>query len=475
MAEPAPQPPVQNAKPIPPLTFLGKGSYGCAIKPALPNMNNSGQWVQYPDNITKVFFDEKQGKNAVEKQKKIKNILQDDLHRINTYKVNNYTIGNIDPIVRNQCFGSDPRKYPQKLFTVRLPDLGKDMVHRSEPLLKKYRDINIKIIIEQMNKLIHQVKSYFDAGYIHGDLRETNIMINPENGQMALIDFDWFDQDKEFFRKYYSHLGFYNNPPETLMMPILILAYNQAKYPENLINIFSTFVNNELLNPSSKITKYFLAQNRMKFRGEHYINDMFNGDKLVSIFYYAILKLRSFYVSEIGDTVVTEDQKTFLKWAFIKMIESTFDGFGLGFTLLEFVSNVYGRVMFYPNLESNRKIRIDHLEKERLTNGGKKYTHDEIVLLSDALYTYIHNVLHPMAEDYVVYKDNPVRLSIWDAAARSQAIVDKLNELGVNSDKKELNRISLLASYGLPFSGGKKKTRKNIRRKKRKFAKTRKN
>jgi hypothetical protein len=459
----------RKRKPVPPLTFLGRGSYGCAIKPALPNLNNSGNWVQYPDNITKIFFDEKQGKNAVKSQTKIKNILQNDQHRINTYKVNNYDINNIDYQTRVQCFGNDPWKYPSKIYPVRLPDLGIDMGRFTEPLLKKYRDINIKKIIEQMNKIINQVKTINNSGYIHGDLREPNIMINPQTGDMTLIDFDWFHEKQEFFQKYFPSLGFYNNPPETLMMPVIILFYNQSKFPEYLHQVIKTYVGNEMINPKSKISKYISIHNqRMKHRGHLYADILLDADKITQIFYYTILAVRELFGAEIGDTANTEESKTLLKWNFLRLIDPSFDSYGVAFTLLDFIAQVYGRLMFRGEGNEERKIRIEHLRDQRLTNGGKKYRNEEIEVLADGLHTYVQYVLRPMGEDFLVFKGNFERIPIQEAARRSQRILDKINEKNINASSKELNRLSLLASHGLPVKGG----RRNFQRKR--FDKTRK-
>jgi len=35
------------------------------------------------------------------------------------------------------------------------------------------------------------VKSFHDAGFVHGDLREPNIMCDGEKEKAMLIDFDW--------------------------------------------------------------------------------------------------------------------------------------------------------------------------------------------------------------------------------------------------------------------------------------------
>ena len=37
--------------------LLGKGGYGCVFKPALPNINYTGHIRNYPNNVTKLFFD----------------------------------------------------------------------------------------------------------------------------------------------------------------------------------------------------------------------------------------------------------------------------------------------------------------------------------------------------------------------------------------------------------------------------------
>ena len=58
------------------LAYVAKGSYGCVIKPALPNRaDNSEQWTQYPKYVTKLFFHKNDMKKASKNSKRVYNLL----------------------------------------------------------------------------------------------------------------------------------------------------------------------------------------------------------------------------------------------------------------------------------------------------------------------------------------------------------------------------------------------------------------
>jgi serine/threonine protein kinase len=451
-----------------PIKFLGKGSYGCAVKPALPNMNPKGDWVQYPDNITKIFFDKNNGLNAVESQTTIKELLKNNSHRINEYKYDIYTPYYLPENTRKLCFGENTSKYPAHIYPVRLPDLGKSIADLDANTIKKIQRVNVFTILEQMNKLVQQVNDLYNKGYIHGDIREPNVMIKPETGLMTIIDFDWLRKKEVFFKDYYHALGFYNNPPESLMTEGMPWFYTVANNYRELLQAIEVTVSSELLLKNSKIKKYMTIQNSvLKFRGPNYKNNELTKNDIVDIF----AEMASMVHEECKSKVPTKGSKGYMEkifGCFFDRLGKTFDSFGLGFTLLEFIAHIYGRIMFYPYSPQTRNTAVEHFRDVRLTDGDRKYTTEEAKQIYMSLGKYINYVLLPMANDYP-----SKRISIQEAAKRSQELINGFREMIPNASK-ELSRMELLTQYNIPFIGklvgG--KTRKNKRQNKKRYTKT---
>jgi hypothetical protein len=152
---------------------------------------------------------------------------------------------------------------------------------------------------------------------------------------------------------------------------------------------------------------------------------------------------------------------------FFYRLGKSFDSFGLGFTLLEFIANIYGRIMFYPYSPQTRNTAVEHFRDVRLTDGDKKYSTEEAKQIYMSLGKYINYVLLPMANDFP-----SKRITINEAAKRSQELIDGFREMVPNASK-ELSRMELLSKYNVPFIGkllgG--KTRKNKNRKAKKSRK----
>lgn len=78
------------------------------------------------------------------------------------------------------------------------------------------RDIPVTTLIGQMIKLLRQVELINRAGYVHGDIRPSNITCHPA-GHLFLIDYGFFMPKVDFYSYYQEGFGFYSNPPEYLL------------------------------------------------------------------------------------------------------------------------------------------------------------------------------------------------------------------------------------------------------------------
>ncbi len=206
-------PVVPKPAPISPnLKYIAKGSYGCAVEPALPN-EVDGVWKEYPSNISKLFYTKGNYDKLLAKQAMIHNVFgETNDYTISPY-MHKFSYKNIPKRVRRNCeIGK------KDLHIVRMPNLGIS-VHKANKESAKYMPIlkalPIQTLLQEIMKLCVNVKSLKDKDIIHGDIRETNVMIDPNTGKLTIIDFDWLLPTRQFLLEY--SFGFYNNPPEALM------------------------------------------------------------------------------------------------------------------------------------------------------------------------------------------------------------------------------------------------------------------
>jgi serine/threonine protein kinase len=65
------------------------------------------------------------------------------------------------------------------------------------------------------------VKIIKDAKYIHGDIRETNVLCNVETSIMTIIDFGMMKKRADFLQDYLNRVNyFYSHPPELTLMQL---------------------------------------------------------------------------------------------------------------------------------------------------------------------------------------------------------------------------------------------------------------
>jgi hypothetical protein len=215
---PSPPPPPPRPGPRPAITseYLASGTEGCIIGPALPNLSENGStWEEYPENVTKLYKNRDKYNKAQTNTRKIVDLLHNNSHRVHPYRYKGYMGLNIKSSMRSRCELN--RNMP--LLPLRMKNLGVSIMDLTRDIgsINTIKNIPfIKILIE-IQKVYEQIKRLVNNRYIHGDVRETNIMIQPSDGTITLIDFGWLYPVNEFFKKYEHALGFYSNPPESLL------------------------------------------------------------------------------------------------------------------------------------------------------------------------------------------------------------------------------------------------------------------
>lgn len=277
---------------------LGKGGFGCVVKPALPNRKN-GAWRTYPNNVSKVYFESNNATKGLQNAKRMYNSLKNEGHKMMKQPLT-YKGSNLPSRTRRMCNIQENNI----VTSTRMPHLGVSVAD-SLRQYTRFRKIPVHILFGQFVKLFQQLTTIVDQGYVHGDIRESNVMVNPKTGVFTLIDFDWFMPKHEFFEDYKQNLGFYNNPPESLLY-------------ESVLN----HLRGEPLHytiPTQKVNAYVTDNNRLR------------------------------NISKFTSNALNEaNAETIRKFANIRTIQEyfdaifpSFDSYGMGYTLLIFCEYVY--------------------------------------------------------------------------------------------------------------------------------------
>ncbi len=202
---------------------LGMGSYGLVVTPSFKTKNNT--------KVTKFMFNKKSYKNALNTSKRIKRNLPSlnmyfepypNAHTLSNVEKNNAQLGKIlkalQPGMRNT----------NEIYPIMMENLGISFADLNSTHVPALTRLSIRTILEQYQKLAAAVLELKQKGYIHGDIRETNMMIDLTSGIIKIIDFDWLMKVNEFKESYEAQ--FYSHPPE------LIFAKDVAPYFNDLVS-----------------------------------------------------------------------------------------------------------------------------------------------------------------------------------------------------------------------------------------------
>jgi serine/threonine protein kinase len=381
------------------LSYVAKGSYGCVLRPALPNYSTDAKsWIQYPKHVTKLFFDKNNMKKAYKNSKKIYNLLGHNKgHKTYKYK-HKYRSSNIPNNIRTRC--SKIRKNVS-LHPLHMRNLGNDFfgIEYGKKYMK-YRSIYVGIILDQMLKVMKQIQILVSNGLIHGDVRETNITIHPESGVITLIDFDFLNSVEKYFET--TKLGFYCHPLETLLYKDCKEFLN-ASQPEVDALLDSHKLDIEL-------TKYAKHHSAFRFAEPRFLNRNASKAELK-----AALKDSIFYFTTQFDV---DESSAVLKKELRNALLPSYDGYGFAFTMLDFIGFVYPSTTIRV-----QDPRFDTGLKSRINDKGDPYTDAEITHIRTALHRLVFEVFEPMAE--LRFQR---RMDIHTAVERAEAIIDSFHD-----------------------------------------------
>jgi hypothetical protein len=215
---------IRNSK----YNVLGKGAYGSIIKPALPNVIQN-DILLYPNNVTKIFtappdVSKLETLGSMLKADKDAHFSPDMLHRYSVFSYH-YPYRNTNIHASSNLekdFPNLPKNMELNPLLLRLPFLGNsflDIVMNKGDIKQKVSrqtQQDYETVCEQIMECLKVLRTIKKNDYIHGDVRETNVMLHPDTNEMTIIDYDWLYPSEDFFERYPYYM--YHLPPECLFV-----------------------------------------------------------------------------------------------------------------------------------------------------------------------------------------------------------------------------------------------------------------
>lgn len=223
--------------------ILGQGTFGMVVEPALPNKDKAN----FPGKVTKIMSNYGNYKSTLRTSRKIKQSVPELHIPVNEYKMKPYRLNNIN----NAALKGKVRNFLERahgegantFYPLRMNSLGDSFgdIGNKKDLSSRLEAIPHEILCQQVLKLMNVVKAIKDAGYVHADIRETNVLMNLATQTMTIIDFDWFRSFDEYVNEYPVY--FYSHPPEELFyIQFDVPAHTKMQYTYPGINTFAALV-----------------------------------------------------------------------------------------------------------------------------------------------------------------------------------------------------------------------------------------
>jgi len=216
-----------------PTTFnvLGKGSYGSVLAPPLPNKET----IPPIFGVTKIYVKEP----SIQKTQQFKqfvnqtaNISNNTKQRYNYYKYKyfqDYKLKNIFPklsnnnvkVLRKEFKVQTNKNANELIYPIAFPHLGLSFVDIVEQEREARPGLDYYLCYEILD-CMKIIQTVVNNKYIHGDIRETNVMLQLESLEMTIIDFDWLYPWNIYYKRMYENQKptrlFYPHPPECLFV-----------------------------------------------------------------------------------------------------------------------------------------------------------------------------------------------------------------------------------------------------------------
>jgi hypothetical protein len=249
---------------------IGSGAYGAVIQPALPNVNNEGNPIDFGKNtLTKVLLRKKNYNKSMQNAKTIAEKIPSLAIPYTPY-IHNYSEENIKSIKGISGISVNMNKFSEKgdkdgIYMFRMPNLGIDLFNiiYTPKLVERFLKIQTTKLLENLISLFQVVKDIKDAGYIHRDIHMENVLLNADTGIFTIIDFDLLTTKDEYLNLF--SFGKWNPPEKHIFLLKEKAIYsNQKQYlkdrffelnesAQNTIRTINTQIKNTSLERQKQI------------------------------------------------------------------------------------------------------------------------------------------------------------------------------------------------------------------------------
>lgn len=220
---------------------IGSGSAFTVIRPAPYNINN-GKHINCSGKVCRITKYKERFNKTIKRSKNLSGFIPEEIPYKRKFKAKNFPtifrFENPNTEVHMSYMNNLGLTFHQVANPYFGPYRNSDPNRNSE-IIKKLNHIPVETYIMEILKLFKQFKYFEDIGLRHGDLHAANILINPENGIITLIDYD---------NSYYVEKGTDNknefNKLKDLLYPLFGYLINGQEYKD-----FNNFMQNKIFSP----------------------------------------------------------------------------------------------------------------------------------------------------------------------------------------------------------------------------------
>jgi serine/threonine protein kinase len=173
--------------------------------------------MAFPNMVSKIMYTPESYRTALRVEEQLKKDVPALAGTFVPYR-RKYRTTNLtdDPALQERI--EEEVKPGSRIYVARMPYLGVncDDIVKSRPLQRQLQAHGPRSLAHEVLRMMSIVKMIHQKGYVHSDIRTSNLMVNADTGQFTIIDFDFFLTVERYQRKY-SHI-FYSHPPEEIFL-----------------------------------------------------------------------------------------------------------------------------------------------------------------------------------------------------------------------------------------------------------------
>ena len=257
------------------INFLGKGSYGCVIKPGIKKDNKIDEDTE---TITKLFYDKDAYLKEIEEDKIIKSF---DSENKFTVKLKVYSkLNNQLPIINksvlhNKCKELFEKK-DQDVYQIEYEYGGVDLEalfqQKNKEILKK---INLHNFFKSFANILYGINEMKKNGYSHFDIKIDNIVFNPKTYKFCLIDFGLLQKTENIYHTSIICHDYHLRPPEYLIVSYMFIKKHIEK------NVFQSVINSfQIFERANSINNANIKALFHKYLFDIYLNKIIETDEV---------------------------------------------------------------------------------------------------------------------------------------------------------------------------------------------------